>query len=428
MLCLIPVSVFAASAIGQKANYANAWPTIEYEADSAVSVGVHDQRPYVINGEKSPTYVGTVRARFGNPWNVNTESDKPLSEDIASAVVSGFMRVGIQAASVPISFSDDYHAAIGKLKQLGAKRIVLITLREWRSDSYRTAGLFINAVLQVYDEKGKELANSSTSHKNIGSGDGSVVSTYDAARSYLSILLNDDKIKAALGSQSVFEIREIGRDDRFIAYNNGTVLDTKTNLMWADKDNGSNINWKSAGNYCGSYRRGGYTDWRMPTKDELSGLYDSSKSKPSACESTWNISVISTLINISCGYLWASEITTRTFPNANTGATINFNDGKLYWYDWAREDYYFRALPVRSGKDSVTRGPEKQSQPPLKNAKSFVDEDKRTKGIKGIVLMNGDVIEGQILSWDPDTVKIRTKEGKVLSYDFKKEVQRFFTE
>jgi hypothetical protein len=35
---------------------------------------------------------------------------------------------------------------------------------------------------------------------------------------------------------------EVRRDGRFIAYDNGTVLDTKTNLMWAAKDNGSDIN------------------------------------------------------------------------------------------------------------------------------------------------------------------------------------------
>ena len=37
--------------------------------------------------------------------------------------------------------------------------------------------------------------------------------------------------------------REMKKDKRFIAYDDGTVLDTKTNLMWAAKDNGSNLNW-----------------------------------------------------------------------------------------------------------------------------------------------------------------------------------------
>ena len=65
--------------------------------------------------------------------------------------------------------------------------------------------------------------------------------------------------------------KEISRDGRFIAYDNGTVLDTKTNLMWAAKDNGSDINWDNAISYCENYQGGGYTDWRMPARDELAG-------------------------------------------------------------------------------------------------------------------------------------------------------------
>src|SRR5271157_1154332 len=69
--------------------------------------------------------------------------------------------------------------------------------------------------------------------------------------------------------------REKASDGRFIAYNNGTVLDTKTKLMWAVKDNGTDINWADAKSYCNNYRGGGYKNWRMPTQDELTGLYDS---------------------------------------------------------------------------------------------------------------------------------------------------------
>jgi hypothetical protein len=57
-----------------------------------------------------------------------------------------------------------------------------------------------------------------------------------------------------------------------------------------------------------------------------------------------------------------------------------------------------------------------------------VDADQRYRRIKGIVLMDGNVIEGQIISMNTDVVKIRAKEGNILSYDFKKEVQRFITE
>src|SRR5271157_3353252 len=83
----------------------------------------------------------------------------------------------------------------------------------------------------------------------------------------------------------------IARDGRFIAYDNGTVLDTRTNLMWAAKDNGSDIEWQDAKFYCENYRGGGYKDWRMPTLDELEGLYDAKKSRSATCHNSNNIHV-----------------------------------------------------------------------------------------------------------------------------------------
>ena len=76
---------------------------------------------------------------------------------------------------------------------------------------------------------------------------------------------------------------------------------------------------------------------------------------------------------------------------------------------------------------SVT-GPDKTQQKPVKNAEPSTDADDPYKRIKAIVLKNGNVIEGKILSWNPDIVMIRTKDGKVSSYDFKNDVQTFITE
>jgi hypothetical protein len=136
---------------------------------------------------------------------------------------------------------------------------------------------------------------------------------------------------------------EIARDGRFIAYDDGTVLDTRTNLMWAAKDNGRNINWTDAKSYCENYRGGGYTDWRMPTQDELVGLYDGSKSRPGTCNRSYNIHVATELIDITCFWLWNSE--TRD----STAAVFNFRYGER---SWSPQSYVTnsRALPVRSGK------------------------------------------------------------------------------
>jgi len=49
--------------------------------------------------------------------------------------------------------------------------------------------------------------------------------------------------------------------------------DPDTGLMWAKKDNGSDVNWKKATNYCQNVMDN-HTDWRLPTIDELQGIYD----------------------------------------------------------------------------------------------------------------------------------------------------------
>jgi uncharacterized protein YceK len=126
----------------------------------------------------------------------------------------------------------------------------------------------------------------------------------------------------------------------FIAYNNGTVLDTRTNLMWAAKDNGSDINWANAKSYCENYRGGGYTDWRMPTQDELAGLYDAAKTYKSDCGYDVHLTE---LIHLTCGATWASE--TRD----SSAAYFYFSSGvqALYTQSYG---FGYRALPVHSGK------------------------------------------------------------------------------
>ena len=50
--------------------------------------------------------------------------------------------------------------------------------------------------------------------------------------------------------------------------------------MWAAKDNEYDLNWVSAKSYCEDYRGGGYKDWRMPTEEELKGIFGSGEPRP----------------------------------------------------------------------------------------------------------------------------------------------------
>ena len=137
--------------------------------------------------------------------------------------------------------------------------------------------------------------------------------------------------------------RKIERDGRFVAYDNGTVKDTKTGLMWASKDNRGDINWQDAERYCENYRGGGYTDWRLPTQDELAGIYDKNMSGYNQeCVSQWDKVKLTKLIHITCCCPWASE------TSGSKAAYFSFYSGYRYWGNQSHSNPR-RALPVRDG-------------------------------------------------------------------------------
>jgi hypothetical protein len=139
---------------------------------------------------------------------------------------------------------------------------------------------------------------------------------------------------------SVLKPNEIDRDGRFIAYDNGTVRDTSTGLMWAAKDNGEDITWDDAKRYCENYRGGGYIDWRMPTKGELAGLYDKNKSYM-AKQRSYSVH-LTELIELTHCCPWSSE------TRGSIAALFDFFDGSWIWFDRSLSGVY-RVLPVRSG-------------------------------------------------------------------------------
>lgn len=137
--------------------------------------------------------------------------------------------------------------------------------------------------------------------------------------------------------------KETERDDKFIAYDNGTVLDTSTNLMWAATDNGSDINWADAKAYCLNYRGGSYTDWRMPTMDELTGLYDKSKESKTVFGFGTRIH-LTKLIMLSNVCLW-----TLKSGGPESAYFINMCVNK-WLLAHSLENNQLRVLPVRSVK------------------------------------------------------------------------------
>lgn len=120
--------------------------------------------------------------------------------------------------------------------------------------------------------------------------------------------------------------------DRYQIEKGVGVLDTETGLMWAEKDNGQDINWEDAKAYCENYSAGNYTDWRQPTQDELKTLF-----LPDFNSQGYKIT---DAITLSDCCPWASDWSMRS------AGAFSFKSGRRPWAFQA-DTSQLRALPVR---------------------------------------------------------------------------------
>lgn len=123
---------------------------------------------------------------------------------------------------------------------------------------------------------------------------------------------------------------------RFMDVKDGVVLDTKTGLMWAARDTGSNINWHRAKSLCEGYKGGGYADWRMPTQNELAGLYEGKGHENG--------------IQLASCCPWASETRAGSWGGGSEAANFSFIYGTRHWNAPSIAIDNRLALPVRSAK------------------------------------------------------------------------------
>ena len=57
-------------------------------------------------------------------------------------------------------------------------------------------------------------------------------------------------------------------EERFVDNGDGTVTDTRRKIMWQKSDNGKEVTFGEAQEYCKILRLGGHADWRLPKPDE----------------------------------------------------------------------------------------------------------------------------------------------------------------
>ena len=98
------------------------------------------------------------------------------------------------------------------------------------------------------------------------------------------------------------------------------VTDHETGLMWA-RDESPRLDYAGAEKHCAELRLGGYSDWRLPTLDELQTIVDRERVKPA---------IDTVFFNTKGDWTWtSSEYKGNPGPSGSVWI-VNFYDGNVY--------------------------------------------------------------------------------------------------
>lgn len=169
----------------------------------SVAVTVIDQRPYVVNGDEPPSFVGNLPGRYGNIVDAKTASGRPLAELVGEALARALERRGADVSALPLGHGTPGREALAALSATGAERLVIVRIGEWQTEARVRVSARWELEATVHDRAGELLGRRAIrGSETIGTTDieeesGPLAVSALAAR--LARLLGDPAITGALG-------------------------------------------------------------------------------------------------------------------------------------------------------------------------------------------------------------------------------------
>jgi hypothetical protein len=205
LFCLM-LAAWALAGCGNlyRINYSNIKADLNYSGSRSVSVGVLDQRPYILSGENDPKYVGTMRGGYGNPFDLWTQSDLSLADEMAATVAETLRSKGFKVLTVKASVGKDGSGMLSEMKASGAERLVFMIVKDWWSNYYPASfgaektELIMKVELKVMDRNQKVLGSSRLEGIEIPPSGWPKDTIPGFYQKKMTELLNDKGIKQAL--------------------------------------------------------------------------------------------------------------------------------------------------------------------------------------------------------------------------------------
>jgi len=155
----------------------------------------------------------------------------------------------------------------------------------------------------------------------------------------------------------------------------GYWLDPSTRLVWAGTDNGKEVNWYQATNYCRELDFKGYSNWRLPTINELETIYEQGATSQRKISHFQSQEVVALVLNVKgnlslTGDPWSSsDANTDPSHSSTHGWSFNFNQGSRI-QDELTSGTGKRALCVRRSDVVVPPKSSRVVDPPAKENQS----------------------------------------------------------
>lgn len=161
----------------------------------------------------------------------------------------------------------------------------------------------------------------------------------------ISFINEGDSVKVKMAFRVRMELGELNqnigindvKEANGFRFAEQTALDTRTGLMWARNGNvaGKDMNWIDAMSWAKNLNYGGYSDWRLPTKEELESF--SMRGRNYFNANGFN--------DVQSSWYWSSS--THAY-GTDDARVVYLWDGSVSSYNKSYSNYY--VWPVRSGQ------------------------------------------------------------------------------
>jgi hypothetical protein len=200
-LILLLLLLFVVCGCARHYGYSNVLAHVDIAGNSVISLAVHDQRSYVKTGGKHPNFIGLQRGWFGEPYDVMTEDGRPLANNMAQAIATSLGNKGYTIRLVTVTHTDTLQEVLNKLVSPETDRALLLTVKEWKTDTKTSGRLIFDLALVVFDAKKHILIEKGISSSKEDIGTNPKNAAPNALKDKIQLLFNDPSVVAVLKSE-----------------------------------------------------------------------------------------------------------------------------------------------------------------------------------------------------------------------------------